>query len=402
MIAGNEQIERIAQDASAAGEIAIDTEFVGEGRYRTLLCLIQIAVPTGIGQPPRDGVRERIDLIDPLLEEIDLRPLAGVLADPDVQVVLHAGRQDVALLRRVLDTDVTNVFDTQLAAGFAGFAAQRSYDSLLSQVLGVKLAKSASFTRWDRRPLTPEQLSYAREDVEHLLRLAGALQHKLRRLDRLDWALQECELIAAASDARDLETIFAKLPRIGSAPPAAQSVARELTHWRERTAERQNRPVQSVLADAALVEISKRKPASIQELTAIRGVPQGIARRAGAEIIETVRRGERREPEPRRPAQRTQPPDAADAPLVALAEAFARTRAMEAGLAYELIATRGDLQAIVAAHRTGAEDPDVRALRGWRRELLGEELLRLLDGELSLSARDGAIEVEELDAELER
>lgn len=401
MIATNEEIQQIAADARAAGKIALDTEFVGEGRYRTLLCLIQVAVPTSDVARAGEGTGERIDLIDPLDEEIDASPLAAVLAHPDVQIVFHAGRQDVALLRRVLQTEVTNVFDTQLAAGFAGLAAQRSYESLLTQVLSVKLAKSASFTRWDRRPLTPEQLSYAREDVEHLLRLAAAIQERLVKLGRLDWALQECELIAAATDVRDLDTIFARLPRIGSAPPAAQAVARELTNWRERTAQRQDRPVQSVLADAGLVEIAKRRPASMQELTAIRGVPQGIARRAGAEILDAVRRGQQRPPEPRHSTPRSQPPDPADAPLVALAEALARARAVEAGLAYELIATRADLQAIVAAHRTRATEPDVRALSGWRRELLGEELLRLLDGELTLSVKDGATTVSEHDAALE-
>ncbi|MHB1538366.1 MAG: ribonuclease D [Solirubrobacteraceae bacterium] len=398
MIASNQRIQQIAEDARAARTIAIDTEFVGEGRYRTLLCLIQIAVPVSDPTTSRLRDAERIDLVDPLLDDVELAPLAAVLADPEIQIVLHAGRQDVALLRRVLHTDVSNVFDTQLAAGFAGYAAQRAYDSLLSQVLGVRLAKSASFTRWDRRPLTPEQLSYACEDVEHLLRLSAALQDRLQALGRLHWALQECELIAAASDARDLDTILARLPRLGSAPPLAHAVARELTQWRERTAERQDRPVQSVLTDAALVEIAKRRPEGINELTAIRGVPQSIARRAGAEIVETVRRGERSPPEPRRAHQRTPPPEARDAPLVALVEALARARAAEAGLAYELIAARSDLQAIVAARRAGAEPPDVRALRGWRRQLAGEQILSLLDGELTLSARDGSIRIDALDA----
>lgn len=398
MIADDARIAQIGADARAAGAIAIDTEFVGEGRYRTLLCLIQVAVRVAPGSgsdgPELDGAGERIDLIDPLQEGLDTSPLAEALADPDVQVVMHAGRQDVALLRRVLDTEVANLFDTQLAAGFAGLAAQRSYESLLAQVLGVKLAKSASFTRWDRRPLTAEQLSYAREDVEHLLRLSDALQARLSGLDRLDWALQECAQVAAASDVRELDAVFQRLPRIGSAPAAAQAIARELVDWRERTAERQDRPVQSVLADAGLVEVAKRKPGSMPELTAIRGIQQGIARRAGTEILEAVRRGARRPPEPRRALPRTQPPDPGDAPLVALTEALARTRAAEAGLAYELIATRADLQAIVAAHRTGSPEPPVRVLDGWRRELLGQEIVRLLDGKISLAVGDGKVRVD--------
>ena len=131
-------LEEIAAAARVAGRIALDTEFMGEGRYRTLLCLIQLAIPTGASA-------ERIELIDPLTEDLDGAPLADVLADPAVQVVVHAGRQDVALIRRRLRADVCNVFDTQVAAGFAGMGAQASYDSLLARLLGVRVAKSASF-----------------------------------------------------------------------------------------------------------------------------------------------------------------------------------------------------------------------------------------------------------------
>jgi ribonuclease D len=165
-------IAEIAAQAQRSGQLALDTEFMGEGRYRTLLCLVQLAVPDHTA-----GLR--IELIDPLQERLDGGSLARVLADPEVEVVVHAGRQDIALLRRRFDTPVRNVFDTQVAAGFAGMAAQASYETLLSELLGVRLAKSASFTRWDARPLSSEQLAYAREDVVHLLELAGELQQRL-------------------------------------------------------------------------------------------------------------------------------------------------------------------------------------------------------------------------------
>ena len=114
--------------------------------------------------------------------------------------MVHAGRQDIALLRRRFETPVRNVFDTQVAAGFAGMAAQTSYETLLSELLGVRLAKSASFTRWDARPLSREQLTYAREDVVHLIELAGELQRRLRASGRLEWALEECRALEQSSD----------------------------------------------------------------------------------------------------------------------------------------------------------------------------------------------------------
>ena len=161
-------------------------------------------------------------------------------------------------------------------------------------------------------------------------------------------------------------------------------MARELVEWREQTAERSNRPVQSVLGDAALMEIAKRRPSSRAELTRIRGVGAGASGRRAEEVLEAVRRGRERpvDPAPERPRPPSMRPE--EAPMVALGEALLRTRAREAGLAYELLAARADLQAIVAAHRSGQE-ADVRTLRGWRRELVGAELLALLDGRISLA-----------------
>ncbi|HTR72269.1 MAG TPA: HRDC domain-containing protein [Solirubrobacteraceae bacterium] len=383
-------LHEIADAARAAGRIAFDTEFMGEGRYRTLLCLIQLAVPGPSADQGQLAQGERIELIDPLEESLDGSPLADVLADPAIQVVVHAGRQDVALVRRRFQTDVSNIFDTQIAAGFAGLPAQASYETLLARLLDVRVAKSASFTRWDLRPLSPEQLAYAREDVVHLLALAGELERRLRSLGRLTWAREECEPVARSTDERDLDLVFAKLPRVRGLSAPAQGIARELLDWRERLAADQDRPVQSILSDAALMEIAKRKPDSTERLAQIRGVNQDSLRRRGQDLLDAVARGAERPPEELPTAGRPPAIDAADPPLIALAEALVRARANEAGLAYELLASRADLQAIAISRRQNADEPDVRTLRGWRRELVGRELLELLDGRISLSVdRDG-------------
>jgi ribonuclease D len=377
-------LRALAAGARAAGRLALDTEFMGEGRYRTLLCLVQLAIPASAERAAQD---ERIVVVDPLAEDLDTSPLAEVLADPSVEIVVHAGRQDVALVRRRFQTEVTNVFDTQIAAGFAGLGAQSSYDSLLTEILGLRVAKTASFTRWDARPLSPEQYAYAREDVVHLLELASELQRRLTELGRLQWALEECEPLALSSDERDPDAIFARLPRVGNLAAAARPVARELVAWRERVAAHQDRPVQSVLGDATLMEVAKRRPSSRAELERIRGAGGAASGRLAEDLLAAIRRGRERPPEPPAQLQRGPAPKPDDAPLVALGEALLRTRAREAGLAYELLAARADLQAIVAAARTGAEEAEVRTLRGWRRELAGAELLELLDGRVSLSVR---------------
>jgi ribonuclease D len=377
-LADSRDIAELAQLARAGGRLGIDTEFMGEGRYRTLLCLVQVAVEL-------DGGDEvRIEVIDPLDESVDPSPLAAVIADPAVEIVMHAGRQDVALLRRVWQTQITNLFDTQLAAGFAGMRAQLGYEALLHELLGVRLSKSASFTRWDARPLSDEQIDYARDDVRHILQATTALQERLRARGRLDWAREECLALAAATDERDPDVIFGRLPRVNSLDPKLRAIARELVEWREETARTQDRPIPAVLSDAALIEVAKRKPSAIGQLEQIRGINEPTLRRRGRAIIEAVERGRSRSPIPvdgERPSQ----PAVFDAPVIALAEALVRARALQEELAYELIAARADLQRIVLAMRDGSPPPDVRTLQGWRREVVGDELLELLDGRRSLT-----------------
>ena len=368
-------VAAIADRARAAGRLGLDTEFLPEGRYRPLLCLVQVVVGDDVW------------VLDPLAG-FDPAPLAGVLADPAVELVLHAGRQDIAILRREWGTGVVNVFDTQIAAGFAGFSAQAGYNGLLHDVLKVRLPKTASFTRWDARPLTDEQLRYARGDVEHLLPLADDIRRRLEPSGRLEWAQEECRVIALASDERDPEEVWRRLPRVNGLDARSRAVARELAAWRERTAERENRPVGAVVRDPTVVELAKRTPASRKELAQIRGVNPDVVRRRGDDMLAAIERGRAAEPLQLDEAERhaTEPQDG---PVIALTEALVRVRAQQAGLAYELIAARADLAPIVAAARRGEREPDVRTLRGWRRELVGDELLELLAGHRRLSVGPG-------------
>lgn len=370
----------IASAARAAGRLGIDTEFMGEGRYQPLLCLVQIAVDDGAG-----GVE--IHLLDPLTQELDPAPLAAVLADPEVEIVLHAARQDVGLLRRDWGSPIRNVFDTQVAAGFAGLRAQMGYEALLKSELGRSLHKSASFTRWSDRPLTEEQLEYAAGDVEDLLALADALQKRLEDLGRLDWAREECRFFETVDDSREIERLFERLPRINSLDPGQRAVARELLVWRERAAAQADRPASTVLHEATLVEVAKRRPKTLERLRQIRGVSEPTLHRRGQSLLDAVQRG-REQPPIAVSAERTPASHPLDAQVIPLCEALVRVRAAEAQLAYELVATRAELQRIVATVRAGGDEPDVRTLQGWRRELVGAELLELLHGRRALSIGD--------------
>jgi ribonuclease D len=380
---------QLAERADEHGRVAIDTEFVSERRYQAQLCLIQVAVTD---PEARDGVRTEV--LDPIGDpELDHGPLAGVLADPDVEVVMHAGRQDVAILRRTWETEITSVFDTQVAAGFLGFGNQEGYEQLVRRVLGVRLRGGEGFTRWDKRPLTDKQLEYAADDARCLLALGTALERQLTERGRLEWAREESRMVEASDDLRSAERAYDRLPKLGRLDAKGRAVAHRLAVWREGVARELDRPPASVLPDQVLVELARRTPRDRAGLDNIRGLPQQTQHRRGAELVEQIAqgRGEEPPPPPPQPAKR----DATEAPLVSLAQAVVRQRSRDSGVAVELIATQAELTALVAAVRRGQDGDGVRALNGWRRELVGQELCDLIEGRRQVAVtEDGKLAVE--------
>ena len=346
---------------------------MSERRYQALLCLVQVAAG--------DPAAPEIQVVD-AIGDVDPSPLAGPLADPEIEVVLHAGRQDVALVKRAWRTEVRNVFDTQVAGAFLGYGPQVGYSSLVERLLKVLPSRDEGLTRWDKRPLTRDQIEYARADVEHLLALADVLEAKLAEQGRLEWVREECRALEEVTDLRDEDDVFWRLPRLSRLSSKQRAVARELVAWRERAARKHDRPPKRLLPEQVLVELAKRSPKDRDALAHVRAVPEQTLHRHWRGILEAIERGQAAEPIPARPAVDSDP---RDAPLVAVAQALVRQRALDCELAPELLATQSDLAAIVGALRRGDAPDGNRTLRGWRRELVGEELLELLSGRRTLA-----------------
>ena len=372
----------IARLATEHGRLAIDTEFVSERRYQAQLCLVQVAVPDPGSE---EGVRTEV--LDPLGDQPpDPRPLARALADPEVEVIVHAGRQDVAIMRRTWDTDVTRVFDTQVGAGFLGYGNQEGYESLVKRVLGVKLRGGEGFTRWDKRPLTDKQLSYAADDARCLLALGSAVERELADRGRLEWAREECRVVEESEDLRTPEKAYEKLPKLGRLDDQGRAVGRRLCAWREEIARGVDRPPSYVIPDQALMELARRRPEDRGGLENIRGLPQQTLHKRGREVVDQIRQGLGEEPPP--PPPKAPKRDPSEAPLVSLAQAVVRHRSRESGVATELIATQAELATLVASVRRGEDGSRVRALGGWRRELVGDELRELIEGRRQVAVGD--------------
>lgn len=387
-IADSASLDQVVEAARASGCVGLDTEFMREKTYRAQLCLVQIASPGNIS------------VVDPLLP-LDLTPVAKLLADPDVEVILHAGRQDLELFYDEFKVIPSNVFDIQVAAGFAGLGASLSYGSLVKSVLGVTLEKGESYTDWCRRPLTGRQMEYAADDVRWLVDAANKIKDRLRQLGRLDWALEEMRPLSdRASYELDLDQLWRRVSGRGNLSGKQLSVLREVARWREEEAMKRNLPRGWLVKDATLVEIARRQPSTPDKLGRIRGFNSREVQKSGNGIIEAVRKGQSRSaPETARAPKRE---DQVRARLIGgLADVVVRTRAEAAGIAPELVATRGDVESLLL-HLFAGKDVDSaqdghRLLQGWRRGLAGDAVVALAEGRLGVKGIDRSPFIEEVE-----
>ncbi len=373
------ELEALCARLSGASFLAFDTEFMRETTYWPKLCLIQVASP------------DEAAIIDPLSEGLDLEPLLALMRDPGLTKVCHAGRQDVEIFNN-LGVIPRPIFDSQIAAMAAGFGEQVAYDALVRQMLRVDLDKSSRFTDWARRPLSTAQLSYALADVVHLAELYPRLRERLETKGRLAWVADEMAALAdPAAYNLDPENAWRRLkPRKFSA--RYLSVFQAVAAWRERTAQARDQVRSRLLKDEAIDEIAAQAPTDPAAFDRLRSVPKGFGGgKFGAEVAEVVKAA-LQSAETRAPVV-DRPPPAAQAPgaVVELLKVLLKARSEEANVAPKLIATVPELEKIAASDK--ADSP---VLHGWRRELFGEDALRLKRGELALVLEGARVRVREV------
>jgi ribonuclease D len=369
-----DDLARIAAAARSCGLLAFDTEFMREKTYWARLCLLQFAA---------DG---QAWIVDPFEVE-DLGPVADVLADPAVLKVVHAGAQDFEILAKMLGRATAPVFDTQIAATLAGFPSQVGYARLVKDLLDVDIDKSDTYTDWSRRPLTPAQIEYALADVLHLPEMHRRLTASLERDGRLGWLEADFQRLAdpATYDAVPEEQ-FRRIKRASSLSRRQLAVLREAAAWREREAQRRDLPRKWVIADETLLEVARRQPKDAAGLGELRGISVRALGDGGRGLVDAVRKG-LAVPDADLPRIVQRPRTAIDVDgIVELMGALVRVRAREHGVAVPLLATRSDLERLASGERE-----ECAVLQGWRRTLVGDELVELAEGRLSLRVLDGAV-----------
>ena len=385
IISSEAELDTAIEAGRAAGRVGLDTEFLRERTYRARLCLLQLATP------------EAIFIIDPVAG-LNLGPVADLITDSSVQIVVHAGKQDFELFFDRFGAVPATVFDIQIAAGFLGYGASLPYGGLVEATIGVKVEKGESYTDWCRRPLTESQLRYASEDVAYLLQVAARLEAELKDRRRLGWAAEEMSSLELASTyANDPEQAWRRVGGRGSLPSSRLGVLQEVAAWRERSAARRDLPRGWILKDPTLVEIARRAPKDGKALGAIRGLSPKEAQRSEAELLQAVRKGRARPLDSERPSLSRLTLRRARL-LSSLADAVVRARCEDAGVATELVATRTELELLLAAVVSGSVEEDrYRILRGWRRELAGDAVLAVAAGRIAVRATDMPPYIEEIE-----
>jgi len=347
---------------------AVDTEFHRERTYYPKLALVQIAW------------EDQLTLVDPLA--VDIAPLAKVLAS-DATAVMHASGQDLEVLERACGTVPTSLFDTQVAAGFVGMRSP-SLAALHDQLLGVRLPKGDRLTDWLQRPLEDRQLRYAAGDVEHLLAIHTSLVDRLEGLERLDWAVAECELVRQRNHgAREPDEAWRRIKEARALRGKAQAAARGVASWREAKAQAIDQPPRYVLSDLAVVALAQRVPSGANDFKGVRGLDERQLKDDDrTAVLEAVAESLDR-PMPTAESRPNRVPDRDLRPAVALIAAWLGQYASDRKLDPALVGSRADLEALLRG------DDEARLASGWRSELVGRQIRRLVDGDGAL-AFDGA------------
>ncbi|MDR3037108.1 MAG: ribonuclease D [Coriobacteriales bacterium] len=363
-----EALETFIHACMGAPHLSVDTEFLREKTYVPLLCLVQMST----------GSHEAV--IDPFAP-LDLRALVPLLTDTRTVKVFHAGEQDRAILYHEVGVAVAPVFDTQRATLLLGLPQQMSLAQLVRHFAKVTLGKEESFSDWAQRPLTKTQLAYALDDVHYLPAIYEQVVAALEERGRLSWLEEDFK---AMEDERlyrvDEREIWRKLKGLAALKGRQLAVVREVAAWREGIAQARNLPRKWVLSDELLLEVAKREPSSFDALFKIRGLKERLGRRDGQQVLDAIETAHAL-PQDAWPVR--QRPPGSDANLTAkldLLGALVHHRAKELHIASSFLTSHDELAHLAAGRRSG-----LTILKGWRRELIGDELLQLLDGDIALS-----------------
>ncbi len=370
----SEQLHEFCQQIKGAPHLAIDTEFMREKTYYPQLCLIQVASD------------DHIACIDPIAIK-DLTPLWDIILDENTVKIFHAARQDLELIYNILKQIPKPIFDTQIAATLLGLGDQIGYATLVKAILNVDLDKSQTRTDWSQRPLDPEQIKYAANDVRYLVQSYSSVITQLTKQNRLDWLKIDFKQL---SDSKlydnNFQNCWQKVSGKQKLKGNTLGVLQTLSAWREQRAQEKNLPKKWVMKDDILIGLAMKRPKNKVQLAKIRGLNTDTISSIGDKLLSLINDTEHATPERQNIPGKLSPEQDA---LIDSLMSVLRLRAFEEKISPAMIANRKDLDKFLLE----PDSTELAITQGWRKQVAGDSLLAFLKGELKLATIDGKLTI---------
>lgn len=362
-VADSETLNQLCARWSQQAAIAVDTEFMRTSTFYPKTALLQVGDGTGCY------------LIDPLSID-DFAAFAQLMVNPNVTKVFHSCSEDMEVFQTFMQVTPTPLFDTQVAAAVAGRGFSLGYAKLINIMLDVEIPKSETRSDWLQRPLSQSQLQYAAVDVAYLLVAYGILLKELKEKDRLSWVQSDCnDVVRQAQQGVDPEQLYLKVKSAWKLNRKQLLVLQRLVSWREHQARQRDVPRNRLIKEKALWDMAKLQPTEIRQITGLEGMTPRTIKQDGDVLLGIVQAASGIDEEhcpPRMP--RPLPPEEGD--LIKALKKKSRDIAESIDVAPEALVRKKDFEDLVRSRMENASYSLNTRLSGWRRDVVGDELLR--------------------------
>lgn len=376
IITDTPKLKELCESLAKEPFIAIDTEFLRDRTYYAKLCLIQVS---------SDTVEPHA--IDPLADGIDLAPLYELLANENVIKVFHAARQDLEIFYNLTGTIPTPLFDTQVAGMVCGYGDTIGYLNLVQSICDVRLDKGPQFTNWAHRPLSKKQISYALDDVHYLRDIYKSLRRQLKETGREKWVDEEMATLTSTDTYESPPELAWERIKIKTNKAQCLAVLRAVAAIREEEAQNRDIPKAHILKDHSLVDIAIQMPTTPEDMQKIRSLSADYAKsKIGKRILQAVIDAKElpKEEWPKIEKRKMFPSELG--PVLEMLKMLLRIQSSEHNVAARLIADSKDLEDLCLD-----DNADILALKGWRREVFGEEAIAMKHGRVTLGLTNNEI-----------
>ena len=368
ILSAPEDFLELCSHIRASGLVAFDTEFVSDIGYRPELGLLQFCTA------------DRCVAVDPQAVT-SLSAWWDIMADETTTVVVHGGQAEIRYCIQLSGLKPRKLVDIQIAEGLRGRSYPLSYSAIVERVLSRHVASDQTRTDWLRRPLSAEQIEYALEDVSHVLEIWRRQSRWLESHGRLAWAVSEFDRMCDEILAEEQEPPWESISGMHKLPRRELVVAQKLAQWREEEAAYRNRPARRILRDDLLIDLARRRPKTVQQALATRDLNRPEYRKRLDDIVAVIEEACSIPDDqlPRRSRSREE--SSSDEQVISklLALALGNVCA-ELDISQTLVGTNRDLMQLVKSLRHGDTSETPRLLDGWRGEICGELLRKVLEG----------------------